>query len=144
MFIALLEITHTLELPDVAAPQELRQHGFGYRAKFIHQTARLLVDRHGTGLAADQWLLSLRNVPYADAHAALLELPGVCAVAVLVHRSPSAASETLLMLAGLAGRGPLESRLALVHKLYTCAYANIFGAQGCVMHLPELDLHGLL
>lgn len=55
--------------------QELRQCGFGYRAKFIAQTARQLVAAHGDG--ADEWLHALRSAPYEEAHKSLLQLPGV-------------------------------------------------------------------
>lgn len=55
--------------------QELRDLGFGYRAKFISQTARQLCESNeGDPL---KYLLSLRDSPYEEAHAALLKLPGV-------------------------------------------------------------------
>lgn len=56
--------------------QELRDEGFGYRAKFIFKTAQTLVNEHGDH--ADDWLRSLRDVPYEEARAQLLRLPGVC------------------------------------------------------------------
>lgn len=50
---------------------ELRSLGFGYRAKYIHQTAKLLTSK------PEGWLNELRKVPYSQAHAELMNLPGV-------------------------------------------------------------------
>ncbi|XP_042195538.1 N-glycosylase/DNA lyase isoform X2 [Callorhinchus milii] len=52
--------------------ERLRDLGFGYRAEFISQSARLIVEQHGSG-----WLQSLRTVPYEEAKRALCTLPGV-------------------------------------------------------------------
>lgn len=51
---------------------ELRTLGFGYRAKYISQTAKYVAKNH----SAD-WLQSLRKAPYEEAHEALVKLPGV-------------------------------------------------------------------
>ncbi|KAG8192143.1 hypothetical protein JTE90_027786 [Oedothorax gibbosus] len=59
-----------LAKPDVE--QELRQMGFGYRAKYIHQTAKVLQNEKPEG-----WLQNLRKVTYKEAHNALISLPGV-------------------------------------------------------------------
>ncbi|XP_070531601.1 N-glycosylase/DNA lyase-like [Ptychodera flava] len=64
--------------PDIAklasenVEQELRSLGFGYRAKYINQTAKYIMQNHN-----DNWLQSLRSVSYEDAHSELLKLPGV-------------------------------------------------------------------
>lgn len=50
---------------------ELRAAGFGYRAKYVHGTAKALAARD------PMWLQSLRAAPYAEAHRQLIELPGV-------------------------------------------------------------------
>ncbi|CAG8836433.1 2468_t:CDS:2, partial [Racocetra persica] len=52
---------------------ELRQLGFGYRAKYITQTAKYLTENYSDG---EKWLSSLRNVDYNEAHSALLKLSG--------------------------------------------------------------------
>jgi N-glycosylase/DNA lyase len=52
--------------------QKLRVLGFGYRAKYIAQAAKLIVEKQPEG-----WLDGLRAAEYRDAHNALLELPGV-------------------------------------------------------------------
>ena len=51
--------------------QHLRELGFGYRAKFINQTAKFISQKE------DGWLESLRMASYEDAHAELLQLTGV-------------------------------------------------------------------
>lgn len=50
---------------------KLRQAGFGYRAKYICGTAKMLATK------GDQWLHSLRTIPYSEAHGCLMQLPGV-------------------------------------------------------------------
>ena len=52
---------------------ELRALGFGYRAKYIHQTARLITGSYG----GVEWLHSLRGRPYSEAWRELQQLPGV-------------------------------------------------------------------
>ena len=55
----------TLAEPQVE--QELRELKFGYRAKFIHETAKILLKKYKIN-----WLKSLRDVPYKEAHAGIL------------------------------------------------------------------------
>ncbi len=50
--------------------KDLRACGLGYRAAFIHQTARQLAKE-------PDWEVKIKNANYADAHAWLAELPGV-------------------------------------------------------------------
>lgn len=70
-----------LAQPEVAA--ELRKLGFGYRADFIQKTAKMLVDAHGASEAdevteqPEKWLLTLRDLPTAQARVELLKLMGV-------------------------------------------------------------------
>ncbi|TRY96831.1 hypothetical protein DNTS_015406 [Danionella cerebrum] len=69
--------TWTAAAPNesVTAPrveQQLRNLGFGYRARFLQQSAQVIVDSHGPG-----WLQSLRSAPYLQARDALRTLPGV-------------------------------------------------------------------
>lgn len=52
--------------------EKLRELGFGYRAKYISQTAKCIQEKHNP-----DWLHSLRSVNYEDAHAQLIQLPGV-------------------------------------------------------------------
>lgn len=46
--------------------------GLGYRARYVKETAEQVM-----ALGGPRWLLSLRRLPYAQAKAALLRLPGV-------------------------------------------------------------------
>ncbi|KAM5148585.1 N-glycosylase/DNA lyase isoform 1-T3 [Mantella aurantiaca] len=51
---------------------KLRNLGFGYRAKFVNESARTILYKHGS-----DWLESLHRVPYEVAKTALCALPGV-------------------------------------------------------------------
>ena len=53
---------------------KLRELGFGYRAKYIHQTAQHLCQRHAD---PEAYLMSLREMDYADARQVLLACTGV-------------------------------------------------------------------
>jgi N-glycosylase/DNA lyase len=50
----------------------LRTLGFGYRAKFIQQSAAKIVENGGR-----DWLMNLRKVSYPEAKTALMTLPGI-------------------------------------------------------------------
>ncbi|XP_005740581.1 N-glycosylase/DNA lyase [Pundamilia nyererei] len=59
-------------LADSSIEARLRDLGFGYRARFIQQSAKQILDNHGP-----QWLEGLRSIPYLEARDALRTLPGV-------------------------------------------------------------------
>lgn len=59
-------------LADSSVETCLRDLGFGYRARFLQQSAKQILDKHGT-----QWLQGLRSEPYLQARDALRTLPGV-------------------------------------------------------------------
>ncbi|XP_070695606.1 N-glycosylase/DNA lyase [Pempheris klunzingeri] len=59
-------------LADNSVEACLRDLGFGYRARFLQQSAKQILDTHGP-----QWLESLRSLPYLQAREALRTLPGV-------------------------------------------------------------------
>ncbi|XP_062283381.1 N-glycosylase/DNA lyase [Scomber scombrus] len=59
-------------LADSSVEACLRELGFGYRARFLQQSAKQILDTHGL-----QWLEGLRGVPYLQARDALRTLPGV-------------------------------------------------------------------
>lgn len=50
----------------------LRTLGFGYRAKFIRQSAVKILENGGR-----DWLFDLRSVSYAEAKKQLMTLPGI-------------------------------------------------------------------
>ncbi|KAL3141464.1 hypothetical protein ABBQ32_005027 [Trebouxia sp. C0010 RCD-2024] len=64
----------TLEQLSAASEAALRAEGFGYRAKFITGTVQALLAKPGGG---QQWLLSLRDIPYKEASEALCQLSGI-------------------------------------------------------------------
>lgn len=57
---------------DGGIEARLRELGFGYRARFLQQSAQLILDTH-----SPDWLLQLRRAPYKEAREALRTLPGV-------------------------------------------------------------------
>lgn len=59
-------------LADPQVESQLRTMGFGYRAKFIQQSAVKILANGGR-----DWLFGLRSVPYAEAKSALMTLPGI-------------------------------------------------------------------
>lgn len=59
-------------LAETSVEARLRDLGFGYRAKFLQQSANQILNMHGP-----HWLESLRNVPYLEARDALRSLSGV-------------------------------------------------------------------
>ncbi|XP_028309570.1 N-glycosylase/DNA lyase isoform X1 [Gouania willdenowi] len=59
-------------LADSRVEARLRDLGFGYRARFLQQSAAQILDTHGP-----RWLQGLRSVPYQQACDALRTLPGV-------------------------------------------------------------------
>ncbi|XWS25103.1 hypothetical protein CRYUN_Cryun27aG0042300 [Craigia yunnanensis] len=64
----------SLERLSVVSEEELRQAGFGYRAKYITGTVDVLQSKPDGGA---QWLLSLRKLDLKEAIDALCTLPGV-------------------------------------------------------------------
>uniref|UniRef100_A0A3P9JI95 N-glycosylase/DNA lyase n=1 Tax=Oryzias latipes TaxID=8090 RepID=A0A3P9JI95_ORYLA len=59
-------------LADSSVEARLRDLGFGYRARYLQQSAKMILDTHGS-----QWIEGLRRVPYLEAREALRTLPGV-------------------------------------------------------------------
>ncbi|XP_037090492.1 N-glycosylase/DNA lyase-like [Pollicipes pollicipes] len=59
-------------LAEPAVEAELRALGFGYRARYVRETAHQVAERGGAG-----WLRALRSVPYATCHGQLRQLCGV-------------------------------------------------------------------
>ncbi|XP_071545748.1 N-glycosylase/DNA lyase [Panulirus ornatus] len=60
----------SLAMPGVE--EKLREQGFGYRAKFIHKSAQMIMEKGG-----EAWLHSLRSLPYQDCHSQLMCLNGI-------------------------------------------------------------------
>ena len=70
--IATIEGKEFYSFPTISALSQndvdgkLRELGFGYRAKFIHQCAKKILDEHD-----EDWLQHLRTVPYEEAHSGI-------------------------------------------------------------------------
>lgn len=64
----------TLEQLAKATEEDLREAGFGYRARYIVGAVEELASKSNGGA---EWLMALRTVPFADACEALCTLPGV-------------------------------------------------------------------
>ena len=60
-------------LASEGCEEVLRKLGFGYRAKYVYQTARVIMEQHG----GVKWLASLRDTSYKEAWETLQHLPGV-------------------------------------------------------------------
>jgi N-glycosylase/DNA lyase len=60
---------------DEDTEKVLRELGFGYRAKYIANTAEKLKQDHPE--LGEKWLNTLRDVPYTEAKESLMELQGV-------------------------------------------------------------------
>lgn len=62
----------------VGSESKLRELGFGYRAKYISQTAQTLLDlSREAETTPEHFLLSLRSQPYETVHETLLKFSGV-------------------------------------------------------------------
>lgn len=59
-------------LASSSTEETLRGLGFGYRAKYIHQSAVKIIEYGG-----NEWMSKLRTLPYSDAHSELTTLPGI-------------------------------------------------------------------
>ncbi|KAF0932194.1 hypothetical protein E2562_008720 [Oryza meyeriana var. granulata] len=64
----------TIEQLARVSEQELREAGFGYRAKYVVGTAKILQAKPGGG---EEWLASLRTMELPEVIEALCTLPGV-------------------------------------------------------------------
>lgn len=64
-------------LSGAAVEQRLRELSFGYRAKYISNTAKTMMSLSSSSLSALQELYNLRNRPYREAHLELLKFTGV-------------------------------------------------------------------
>ena len=66
------DFPHPARLADPSVEQNLRQLGFGYRAKYIQTTAHMIAN-----VKPRAWLSSLREKSYPETKESLLELSGV-------------------------------------------------------------------
>lgn len=59
-------------LADSKVEEALRTAGFGYRAKFIHQTACKI-----KAIGENKWVDHLKSLPYTEAKQELMTMPGI-------------------------------------------------------------------
>ncbi|KAJ6547656.1 DNA glycosylase [Mycena capillaripes] len=114
-----------LAAPDVEST--LRDLGFGYRAKFIQRTAKMLVDTHGSGDLAEKFLASLRSASTEDARQELLQFVGVgrkvadCVLLMSLDKKEVVPVDThvhQIAIKHYGLRGSLSSKSAMTPKLY--------------------------
>ncbi|RKO87967.1 DNA glycosylase, partial [Blyttiomyces helicus] len=82
--------------------EELRALGFGYRAKYCAGAARYILKNH-----SEDWLKSLRELPYEEAKTELLKLDGV---------GPKVADCILLMSLDKPGAIPVDTHVWQIAK----------------------------
>jgi len=91
-------------LAEEGVEERLRELGFGYRAKYIQQSAQRLVS-----LGGPPWLLGLRDKPLLEARADLMQLAGV---------GPKVADCILLMSIDQPGSVPVDTHMLNIAKRY--------------------------
>jgi len=102
------------ELEQLSKPEvetRLRELGFGYRAKYIQQSAAFILDKGGIS-----WLHSHRSMGYTEARQSLLQLAGV---------GPKVADCVLLMSMDQAGAVPVDTHMFNIAKQYLPHLAQI-------------------
>ncbi|KAJ7046882.1 DNA glycosylase [Mycena alexandri] len=114
-----------LAAPEVAAT--LRDLGFGYRAKYIQRTAKMLVDAHGSGDLAEKFLAGLRNATTEDAREELLKFVGVgrkvadCVLLMSLDKKEVVPVDThvhQIAIKHYGLKGSLSSKTSMTPKLY--------------------------
>ena len=91
-------------LSDPGVEAKLRELGFGYRAKYIQQSAKSILDNGGVS-----WLTGLREQEYSDARRALIQLQGI---------GPKVADCILLMSLDQPGAVPVDTHMFNIAKQY--------------------------
>jgi len=91
-------------LSQSSVEQKLRELGFGYRAKYIQQSAKFILDQGG-----ESWLFNHRSMTYIDARKSLLQLSGV---------GPKVADCILLMSMDQPGAVPVDTHMFNIAKQY--------------------------
>lgn len=121
------------DVPTLAAiPEgELRARGFGYRAATIPHIAQDVLRRGG-----DDYILSLRDVPYAEAHRELLSFKGIgpkladCIALFALHHTEAVPVDTHLWQAATRLYFPEWQGTNLTDKKYEAISAFIRGRFG--------------
>ncbi|KAJ7109466.1 DNA glycosylase [Mycena epipterygia] len=126
-----------LAAPDVGAT--LRGLGFGYRADFIQRTAKMLVETHGTGDSAEQFLASLRSASTENAREELLKFVGVgrkvadCVLLMSLDKKEVVPVDThvhQIAIKHYGLKGSLTSKATMTPKLYEEINTRLVGVWG--------------
>eukprot|EP00092_Neocalanus_flemingeri_P031921 GFUD01034679.1.p1 GENE.GFUD01034679.1~~GFUD01034679.1.p1 ORF type:complete len:410 (-),score=139.65 GFUD01034679.1:35-1264(-) len=91
-------------LSKVGVEEKLRELGFGYRAKYIQQSAAFILAQGG-----EAWLHNHRDMQYKEARQSLLQLAGV---------GPKVADCVLLMSMDQTGAVPVDIHMFNIAKQY--------------------------
>lgn len=67
-------------LANKGVEEKLRKEGFGYRAKYIYNSAVKILE-----LGGEPWLIQLQTLPYLEAKQQLTTLPGIGAKVYYVY-----------------------------------------------------------
>ncbi|CAG8460239.1 4162_t:CDS:2 [Acaulospora colombiana] len=119
-------------LDKLASPEvegELQKLGFGYRARYIAQTAKFLMDEFPDG---ERWLHSLRKLDYKEARAALLQLTG-CLMSLDKHNAIPVDTHVWQIAKrkyGFGGKGETRNTKTLTSRSYEAVgdhFRKLFG-----------------
>ncbi|KAJ7774931.1 DNA glycosylase [Mycena metata] len=134
---------HPFPPPSVLAAPEveatLRDLGFGYRAKYIQRTAKMLIDAHGSGDLAEKFLTNLRNATTDDAREELLKFVGVgrkvadCVLLMSLDKKDVVPVDThvhQIAIKHYGLKGSLSSKTNMTPKLYEEINAKLTAVWG--------------
>ncbi|KAG5647251.1 hypothetical protein DXG03_000786 [Asterophora parasitica] len=136
-------------LAESGVSATLRSLGFGYRADFIHRTAKMLVDAHGkiphphdSSEASEKWLMGLRNSATEVAREELLKFVGVgrkvadCVLLMSMDKREVVPVDThvyqiAMKYYGLKGSsGPNGKKVNMTPKIYSDVNSKLFNVWG--------------
>uniref|UniRef100_A0A0E0NGB0 non-specific serine/threonine protein kinase n=1 Tax=Oryza rufipogon TaxID=4529 RepID=A0A0E0NGB0_ORYRU len=120
----------TIERLARVSEQELRDAGFGYRAKYIVGTAKILQAKPGGG---EKWLASLRTRELPEVIEALCTLPGV---------GPKVATQYLMP--ELAGKSLTPKLSVAVADAFVAKFGNYAGWAQNVLFIGQLSAQKLM
>ncbi|KAK7020540.1 DNA glycosylase [Favolaschia claudopus] len=134
---------HPFPTPSaLAAPgveNRLRTLGFGYRAKFIQQTAKMLIDTHGSDHLVEQFLAGLRNSSTEDARQELLKFMGVgrkvadCVLLMSLDKKEVVPVDTHVYQIAIKHyglKGSIKIKTSMTPKLYDEINTKLFAVWG--------------
>uniref|UniRef100_A0A0D3F6A3 non-specific serine/threonine protein kinase n=1 Tax=Oryza barthii TaxID=65489 RepID=A0A0D3F6A3_9ORYZ len=124
----------TIERLTRVSEQELRDAGFGYRAKYIVGTAKILQAKPGGG---EKWLASLRTRELPEVIEALCTLPGV-------GPKVAACVATQYLMPELAGKSLTPKLSVAVADAFVAKFGNYAGWAQNVLFIGQLSAQKLM